>query len=288
VYLKKTKFGLNDKKSKYQLESPTELRARRWKHTKMLFGRKYISPLIGTCVGWFVCDIAFYGNKLFQGTIMNSIVGEASNVNLLLVMDYTLLNSFISLIGYYFAAFTIDYKWMGRVRMQIMGFTIIFIISIICGFDYVGVSSNSQLFLFLYLIQSFFMQCGPNSTTWLLPVELFPTDVRTQAHGMAASSGKLGALVASLIFSYANSGGAVSSSVIFIVSGFSCLVGALVTIIFVKDVTGVPLMHIDRRWSEDFNAAYGPSAAGTADKKVEESREAEDNTTNNNFQIEKV
>ena len=61
------------------------------------------------------------------------------------------------------------------------------------------------------------------------------------------------------------------------------------TIIFVKDVTGVPLMHIDRRWSEDFNAAYGPGASGTAaDKKVEEAREDEDNTTNNNFQIEKV
>ncbi len=38
------------------------------------------------------------------------------------VLEWTLLNSAVALVGYYFAAFTIDKPWMGRMRMQCMGF----------------------------------------------------------------------------------------------------------------------------------------------------------------------
>jgi len=41
---------------------------------------------------------------------------------------------------------------------------------------------------------------GPNSTTFLLPVEVFPTRVRATAHGIAAASGKLGAIVTAFAF----------------------------------------------------------------------------------------
>jgi len=257
---RETEVWKQRQEAKFKNESPVELRATRWKHTKMLFGRKYIGPLTGCAVGWFVWDIAFYGNKLFQGTIMQAVVGQnANNETLYLILLYTLLTSFISLIGYYFAAFTMDTKWMGRVRMQVMGFVVTSIISLVCGFDYGPISGNSQLFLFLYLVQSFFGQWGPNCTTYLLPVELFPTDVRGQAHGISSASGKFGALVATLIFSYGANGGPVSAQIIFIVTGFACLVGVLVTIIFVRDVTGVPLKQIDRRWSVDFAEAYGGS-----------------------------
>ena len=42
---------------------------------------------------------------------------------LIQVLEWTLLNSAVALVGYYFAAFTIDKTWMGRKRMQIMGFS---------------------------------------------------------------------------------------------------------------------------------------------------------------------
>jgi hypothetical protein len=38
------------------------------------------------------------------------------------------------------------------------------------------------------------VQFGPNCTTFLLAGELYPTDVRTTAHGMSAGVAKLGAL----------------------------------------------------------------------------------------------
>jgi hypothetical protein len=42
------------------------------------------------------------------------------------------------------------------------------------------------------------LQFGPNCTTFLLAGELYPTDVRTTAHGISAGVAKLGALWVSL------------------------------------------------------------------------------------------
>ena len=44
-------------------------------------------------------------------------------------------------------------------------------------------------FLILYGISYFFTEFGPNMTTFIYPAELFPTDVRTTAHGISAGAG---------------------------------------------------------------------------------------------------
>ena len=49
------------------------------------------------------------------------------------VLEYNFLNSSVALFGYYFAAFTVDKPWMGRRRMQLMGFGFIFVIFLIGG-----------------------------------------------------------------------------------------------------------------------------------------------------------
>jgi MFS family permease len=245
--------------TKYSTEEKEALRIKRLQNTRLLFGRKYLPRLIGAAGGWFFWDVAFYGNKLFQGTIIASIVGGNKNsVTLLLNFEYTLLNSFVALIGYYFAAFTIDKKWMGRVRMQNMGFMIDAILFLACGYDYSDLSKNKlQAFQAMYLLSSFFGQFGPNVTTWILPVELFPTDVRAQAHGFSAASGKLGALLATLMFGYGNNGGVMTSDQIFIISGYFVLAGWVCTVLFVPDITNIPLAEIERRWSMDRRAANG-------------------------------
>jgi PHS family inorganic phosphate transporter-like MFS transporter len=47
---------------------------------------------------------------------------------------------------------------------------------------------------------NFFQNFGPNTTTFIIPGELFPTRYRSTAHGIAAASGKLGALISQAIF----------------------------------------------------------------------------------------
>ena len=81
-----------------------------WMWVKLYWHRQ-----LGTALSWFVWDFAFYGNKLFQSTFIGIIVPHAS---LKTSLEWTLLNSTVALVGYYFAAFTVDRAWMGRRRMQ--------------------------------------------------------------------------------------------------------------------------------------------------------------------------
>jgi len=168
-FLQESKMWADRKEQKYSDAELAAILLRRNQNTALLFSRKYLPRLTGAAGGWFLWDVAFYGNKLFQGTIITALVGK--NATLLITFEYTLLNSFIALIGYYFAAFTIDYAWMGRVRMQNMGFAIDAILFLVCGYNYGDLTTNHiAAFQAMYLLSSFFGQFGPNVTTWLLPV----------------------------------------------------------------------------------------------------------------------
>ena len=50
-------------------------------------------------------------------------------------------------------------------------------------------------FLAIFGLSYFFVQFGPNMTTFVLPSEVFPVSMRTTGHGIAAGIGKLGAFV---------------------------------------------------------------------------------------------
>ena len=52
------------------------------------------------------------------------------------VLEWTLLNSFIAYLGYLLAAYHIDKPWMGRMRLQSLGFLMSFILFICCGTAY--------------------------------------------------------------------------------------------------------------------------------------------------------
>jgi PHS family inorganic phosphate transporter-like MFS transporter len=52
----------------------------------------------------------------------------------------------------------------------------------------------------LFTLSQFALGAGPNVTTFLFPVELFPTRVRGTAHGISAASGKIGAVLTSFAF----------------------------------------------------------------------------------------
>jgi len=55
-------------------------------------------------------------------------------------------------------------------------------------------------FLIIYGISYFFTEFGPNSTTFVYPAEVFPVDVRTTGHGIAAATGKIGGFVGVFLF----------------------------------------------------------------------------------------
>ena len=65
------------------------------------------------------------------------------------VLEWTLLNSFIAYLGYLLAAYHIDKPWMGRMRLQSLGFLMSFILFICCGAAYHQLIHPGVLFLWI-------------------------------------------------------------------------------------------------------------------------------------------
>jgi PHS family inorganic phosphate transporter-like MFS transporter len=97
--------------------------------------------------------------------------------------------------GYWVSVATID--TIGRKPIQLMGFVMLTILFCIIGFGY-HVIPTGGLFA-LYCLCNFFQNFGPNTTTFIVPGEVFPTRYRSTAHGISAGSGKLGAIVAQIL-----------------------------------------------------------------------------------------
>lgn len=69
------------------------------------------------------------------------------------------------------------------------------------GFDALTKTpSATKAFVFLYCLADFFQNFGPNTSTFVVPGEAFPTRYRSTAYGISAASGKLGAIIAQVGF----------------------------------------------------------------------------------------
>lgn len=99
--------------------------------------------------------------------------------------------------GYWLTVLTVDK--IGRKPIQIGGFAILTIIFCVLGFAWQGLTKKHLLVL--YVLAQFFFNFGPNATTFITPAEIFPTRVRSTGHGFSAAMGKLGAVLAQVIFS---------------------------------------------------------------------------------------
>lgn len=93
--------------------------------------------------------------------------------------------------GYWFAVATID--TVGRKPLQFCGFAILTILFIVFGFGYNHISSHGKLAI--YVLAQFFFNFGPNTTTFIVPGECFPTRYRSTSHGLSAALGKIGSII---------------------------------------------------------------------------------------------
>ncbi|EKM78132.1 hypothetical protein AGABI1DRAFT_76554 [Agaricus bisporus var. burnettii JB137-S8] len=166
--------------------------------------------LLGTAWSWFALDIAFYGLGL-NNSIILKVIGFGSPAtkgsqgiydNLKNICIGNLVLSAAGLIPGYYATFFLIDKW-GRKPIQLMGFTMLTILFVIMGFGFdklTATPSATKAFVFLYCLSNFFQNFGPNSTTFTIPGEVFPTRYRSTGHGISAATGKLGAIVAQVGF----------------------------------------------------------------------------------------
>ena len=128
---------------------------------------------------------------------------------------------------------------IGRKTIQVIGFTMTAILYIILGTFFAELVKQKWIFLILYGLSFFFTQFGANTTTYTLPSESFPTQIRATCHGISSASGKLGAFLGGLAFSplVKYQGLPVTLEI----CGILSVVGLALTYFCIKETMGKPL-----------------------------------------------
>lgn len=210
--------------------------------------RLYKWHMFGTATCWFLLDVVFYANGLFNHDVTSLILAKGRRTT---ASDDAWNSAFICAIGlpgYGLSFLFIDN--VGRKNIQLIGFLTMGILFCICGYghDWFLESSNLEgstvttgrqwLFLFLYSLTFLFSNFGPNTTTFVIPGEIYPAHVRATAHGLSAAAGKMGAAAGAYFFplllgpggaQHPTSEGMRSAMIL---CGLVALLGAMVTYFF--------------------------------------------------------
>ncbi|KAI0671888.1 phosphate transporter [Trametes maxima] len=202
-------------------------------------------PLAGMCYSWFAIDVAFYGLGLNTSIILQAIGFGSPSVDVKgtaavyeTLKNISVGNMILAVAGLIpgaWTAFLVVDSW-GRKPIQLLGFVMLTILYVIMGFAFEKLTDTSQgrkVFVFLYCLTNFFSNFGPNSTVSVFPGESFPTRYRSTAFGMAAASGKLGAVVSQVGFGKLVNIGGENAFVphLLEIFAFFMLTGALATLV---------------------------------------------------------
>jgi MFS family permease len=175
-----------------------------------LFKRNMIRRTIFTSVPWFLMDIATYGVGIFTPTLIAALAfggnsGQASTnfiADDIASTEWTAALDIFLVLGFLSAIFLVER--LGRVRLQLGGFAFMAVGLVLLGFSSILQESDGTQYLGLvflgFAVFNFFMNAGPNATTYALPAEVFPSDIRAAGHGFAAGAAKLGAALGVFFF----------------------------------------------------------------------------------------
>ena len=178
--------------------------------------------LLGTSGSWFLFDYAYYGNTLSLPSILNEVSPNASlEMKLLLTLAIFVV---FAVPGYLLAVWKMDQ--IGHRRLQFLGFAVMAGCFLLLGA--VPILTTAVVpFIGIFGLSYFFTEFGPNTTTFVLPSELFPVNMRTTGHGIAAGVGKLGAFVGVFLVPQLESH--FGLRVLLVVAGVAAILGFLLT-----------------------------------------------------------
>ncbi|OVA14892.1 General substrate transporter [Macleaya cordata] len=178
-----------------------------------LFSKEFVHRhglhLLGTTSTWFLLDIAYYSQNLFQKDIFSAVgwIPPAPTMNALeevfkIARAQTLIALCSTVPGYWFTVLFIDR--MGRFAIQLMGFFFmtVFMFALAIPYHHWTLHENRIWFVVMYAFTFFFANFGPNATTFVVPAEIFPARLRSTCHGISAASGKAGAIIGAFGFLY--------------------------------------------------------------------------------------
>ena len=204
-----------------------------------LTNKPFLMRLVGTAGSWFLMDIAFYGNSISSPLILKALQPHGS------LLDHIMMAGAIFLVaalpGYWLAVGLMDR--IGRKRIQWQGFLIMALtFAAIAAIP--GVTKNAWAFLLLFGVSYFFVEFGPNETTFIYPAEVFPTSIRGAGDGISAAGGKVGAFLGALMVPHLLQLFGISG-VMGVMAGVS-LIGALLTLVALPEPKHRSLEDVSR------------------------------------------
>ena len=201
---------------------------------QMLANPKYLLLILGTGGAWFLNDYAFYGNAISTPEIIKMLAPSSSTMTgsawALIIF------AMFAVPGYLASIFFMDA--IGHRRLQWIGFAVM--AAAFAAMALVpGITHEVVPFLVLYGISFFFIEFGPNCTTFVIPAEVFPTSIRTTGHGMAAGIGKFGAFVGTFVFPFISAEGGIKGAMLF--SAGVAVLGVILTKLTLPEPSGKTL-----------------------------------------------
>lgn len=174
-----------------------------------LFSKKNRRATLFASLPWFLQDIGTYGIGIFTPVILLHVLGTdlhtARNLTETVIREDMMaakgaaILDLLLLAGILTAVPLADK--LGRVRLQAIGFVGcavgLFLASLAGG---ASEQANTILIFAGFMIFNFMDNLGPNSMSYLIAGEVFPTAIRGKGAGFAASFAKLGAVATAFLF----------------------------------------------------------------------------------------
>ncbi|KAE9988762.1 hypothetical protein EG328_007366 [Venturia inaequalis] len=168
------------------------------------------TDLAGTSFAWMTLDFAFYFLGVNSPRVLSQIwnaVNEKGPLYYIFMEDghrAMIAVSIGAILGGLLFIKLAGFRW----HLQVSGFWILAALFVVVGVSYV-LLLHTRYFaavIVLYSICSLFFNFGPNSSTFVIAAEVFPTKYRCTCHGLSAAAGKFGSIIAQIFLAYAKFG----------------------------------------------------------------------------------
>eukprot|EP01102_Stenamoeba_stenopodia_P009124 TRINITY_DN2674_c0_g1_i1.p1 TRINITY_DN2674_c0_g1~~TRINITY_DN2674_c0_g1_i1.p1 ORF type:complete len:309 (+),score=59.62 TRINITY_DN2674_c0_g1_i1:696-1622(+) len=224
----------------------------------------YWKELLGAAGGWFLLDVVFYSNGLFSSALLDVFEVESEKAltpheELIRVATFTVYLALMAVPGYWLAVYLVEVKGFGRRNTQLLGFGTLALNYLVIAIGYKDLEDIPWLFMLLYGLTFFLINAGANTTTFILPSELFPTRFRATLHGICAASGKLGAIVGAYSMAFLVE----KPDLVFYTCSVIAFLGMVLTFFTIPETRKRDLAELDRE-DEVRTAIYSPASTSEA------------------------